>query len=68
MSSRLEVEDEVDHVNVVLCDLSLVGISSPPYIGNGLGFWGYREVTSLPLCDVAGWPDLHGFAHTSEGK
>ena len=48
MSSRLEVEDEVDQVNVVLCDLCLTGDFSPPYIGDGLGFWGYKEITWLP--------------------
>ena len=29
--------------------LPLAGGSSPPYIGNGLGFWGYREITGLSL-------------------
>ena len=29
-------------------DVPLAGGSSPPYIGNGLGFWDYRKVTQLP--------------------
>ena len=47
--SRLEVEDEVVCADYQLGYLSLAGDSSPPYIGNGLGFWGYKEITRLPL-------------------
>ena len=67
MPSRLEVEDEVDHPSVCpisSVNVSLAGGSSPPYIGDELGFRVTRRLHEYPYDIIYGTirlePDHHG--------
>ena len=51
------------------CEIFKIGKIKENFCGFGGGNKG-KSVATLALIpyDVGGWPDLHGFAHTSGGK